>query len=79
MIYFIFNFMCIGIFLHIFLCEDVESSGAGLTGSCELPRDCCKLNPSPLKEQPVLLNTEATLRSHSFVLINNMFYVHTSS
>ena len=41
--------------------EDVRFSGAGVTGSCELPCKWLDLNISILKEQPVLLTTEPSL------------------
>lgn len=46
--------------------EGTEASGAGVTGSCELPSidRCLKLNPDPLEEQQVLLTPESSLESH---------------
>ena len=40
-------------------------SGFGVTDSCELPCGCWELNPGPLVEQPVLLNTEPSLQPHA--------------
>ncbi|KAL6035842.1 hypothetical protein STEG23_034826 [Scotinomys teguina] len=35
--------------------EDIESPGAGVTGSCELPSGSWELNPGSLREKPVLV------------------------
>jgi hypothetical protein len=43
--------MCIGILLHVCLCEGARSSGTGVVDSCE-PYGCWKLNSGPLEEQP---------------------------
>ena len=48
--------------LHVCLCEGVWSPGTGITGSCELPHGCWKLNWGPLEEQPVTLTTEPSLQ-----------------
>lgn len=46
--------------------KGIEASGAGVTGSCELPSidRCLKLNPDPLEEQQVLLTPESSLERH---------------
>jgi hypothetical protein len=41
--------------------KSVESSGTGVTDSCEPPCGCWELNPEPLEEQPVFLTTEPSL------------------
>jgi hypothetical protein len=53
--------LCVLVFcLHMCLCENVGSPGAGVTDSCELPCMCWELSPDPLEEQLVLLITEAS-------------------
>lgn len=46
-------------FVHMQFCVpsvsvEVRLPGTDVTGGCELPCQCWELNPSPLKEQPVL-------------------------
>lgn len=54
--------MCIGGLHHVYVWERLEggvgSSGAGVTGSYQLPYGCWELNPGTLEEQPVVLTTE---------------------
>ena len=52
------------------MCIGIRSPGTGVTDSRELPCGCWELNLDPLEEQPVLLTTEPSLQSQSFV-----FYV----
>lgn len=42
--------------------ENVGSPGAVVTGSCELPRGCWKLNSGPLEAQQELLTSESSLQ-----------------
>ena len=39
----------------------LDSPGTEGTDNCDLPCECCELNPDPLEEQPVLLNAESSL------------------
>lgn len=44
--------------LHLCLYEGAIYPLASITGSFELPRKCCELNPGPLEEQRVFLTAE---------------------
>jgi hypothetical protein len=48
--------------MHVYLCEDVRTTGTGATNSCELSCECWKLNLGPLEEQPELITTELYLQ-----------------
>lgn len=53
---FLKNFVLLVFCLHVFLCENVESSRTGVTDNCELPYGFWELNRGPLEEQPVRFN-----------------------
>lgn len=68
--------------MYIYLCvcipvclqrpeEGIEASGAGVTGSCELPSiaRCLELNPHHLGEQHMLLTPESSLQLLKCLLI----------
>jgi hypothetical protein len=50
--------MLIGVCLHVYLCERIESLGAGATDNCEL----LGIEPGSSEEQPVFLTTEPSLQ-----------------
>jgi hypothetical protein len=52
---------------HRGLEEGLESLGTGVRGNCELSRDCWEQNLAPLREQPVLFSTKASLQPHDKV------------
>lgn len=61
---FIFILYTLVFCLHICLCEGVRFPKTGVTGRCDLPCECWKLNPSPLEKQPVLLTTQLSFQPH---------------
>lgn len=49
--------------------EDTRSSGLELhINSCELPHELWEMNLGPLEEQPVLVTTESSCQSASFLI-----------
>jgi hypothetical protein len=53
--------MCIGVLpAWMSVCEGVGFTETD-TDSCELPCECCVLNPDPLEEQSVLLTAKPSL------------------
>jgi hypothetical protein len=52
-----FFILCTLVFyLHVCLCEGVESSAMGVRDSCELPCSCWELSPGPLERAASALN-----------------------
>lgn len=66
--------MCIMVFgLHICLYEGVRSPGTGVADSHELPCRCWDLNLSLLEEWLVLLITEPSLQSPTFITVSFLY------
>jgi hypothetical protein len=59
----------------VYLCEFVRFPGAGVTDSYNFPCGCWKLNPCPLKEQPVLLTAEPSLQTLPCTLSIGLTYL----
>ena len=57
--------LCIWVFclhVHLYTRRGIRSHGTIVTDGCRLPCEFWELNSGPLKEQPVLLNTEPSLQ-----------------
>jgi hypothetical protein len=61
--YLLFILYALVFYLHVGLYEDAGLPGTGVTGSCESLCRCWKLNPSPMKEHPVLLTAEPSFQT----------------
>jgi hypothetical protein len=55
------------------LCENIGSSGVGITDSCKLLYGSWELNPHSLEEQPELLTTESYLQPLEIYFYFNVY------